>query len=206
MRPFAQRRHQRGVGLIEILITLFILAVGLLGVASLQFVGSFANKDAISRTQSELVAKQIAERLRSASRPAQVGDGLVVDNAYFTPAHYNFANLSCAESDPYACYCLSRPAAIPDCESGQCNESQMAQYDGWALSCAAVQTNPATEISVNCTDSNGADGDDCSAGSRIHILLRWPVSTQPNQKYTLTERCNPVAGNAFACIFKDIVL
>ena len=51
---------QHGVGLIEILITLFILAVGLLGVAALQFTGSFANKDAISRTQAEMVAAQVA--------------------------------------------------------------------------------------------------------------------------------------------------
>ena len=43
-------QRQSGAGLIEILITLFILAVGLLGVAALQFSGSFANKDAISRT------------------------------------------------------------------------------------------------------------------------------------------------------------
>ena len=63
-------RAQTGVGLIEILITLFILAVGLLGVAALQFTGSFANKDAISRTQAEMVAAQVAERLRAAARPA----------------------------------------------------------------------------------------------------------------------------------------
>ena len=71
-------RAQRGAGLIEILITLFILAVGLLGVAALQFTGSFANKDAISRTQAEMVAAQVAERLRAAARPATVGDGMVV--------------------------------------------------------------------------------------------------------------------------------
>ena len=206
MRQKAVRRHQRGVGLIEILITLFILAIGLLGVASLQFVGSFANKDAISRTQSELVAGQVAERLRSASRYAEIGDGLVVDNAYFDAANFNFSNLECAEDDPYGCFCLSRPAAIPDCEALQCNEAQMAQYDGWALSCAAVQTNPSTTIALNCTDNVAADPDVCSAGSRIHILLRWPVTKQPNQSYTLSERCNPNDGDSFACVFKDIVL
>lgn len=37
---------QKGVGLIEILVTLLIMTVGLLGVAALQFTGSFANTDA----------------------------------------------------------------------------------------------------------------------------------------------------------------
>ena len=72
---------QGGAGLIEILVTLFILAVGLLGVAALQFTGSFANRDAISRTQAEFVAAQVVERLRIAARPATVGDGMVVNNA-----------------------------------------------------------------------------------------------------------------------------
>ncbi|QJR82904.1 pilus assembly protein PilV [Alteromonas pelagimontana] len=207
MRNHALLGRQAGVGLIEILITLFILAIGLLGVASLQFVGSFANKDAISRTQSEFVAEQVAERLRAASRPAQAGDGLVVNNRYFEAANYNFSSLSCnSGSSPYQCYCLSRPADIPDCESGQCDEAQMAKYDGWALSCSAVQTNPATILSVACNDNNGADADNCSAGSRIEILLRWPVSTTVNRQYTLHERCNPDSDTANACVFKDITL
>ena len=78
---------QQGVGLIEVLVTMFILAIGLLGVAALQFTGSFANKDAISRTQSEFVAAQVAERLRAAARVATVGDGIVVNNQYFNASN-----------------------------------------------------------------------------------------------------------------------
>ena len=59
MRQHTLQQRQSGVGFIEVLITLFVLAIGLLGVASLQFVGSFANRDAISRTQSELVLSLI---------------------------------------------------------------------------------------------------------------------------------------------------
>ncbi len=198
---------QKGVGLIEILITLFILAVGLLGVAALQFTGSFANKDAISRTQAELVAAQVAERLRAAARPATVGDGMIVNNAYFSTSSYNFSSLSCTGStQPYQCFCLSKPAAVPNCENNECSEQQMAQYDGWALSCSAVQTNPQTTISVGCNDNNSADIYTCSAGSRIEIILSWPVSSSGNQKYTLNTRCNPSTGTSNACVLKDITL
>jgi type IV pilus assembly protein PilV len=200
-------RAQHGAGLIEILITLFILAVGLLGVAALQFTGSFANKDAISRTQAEMVAAQVAERLRAAARPATVGDGMVVNNAYFSSDTYNFATLSCSgSSHPYHCYCLARPAGIPNCEGQACSEAQMAEYDGWALSCSAVQTNPQTKVSVSCDDNNTADIYSCSAGSRVEVLLTWPVASSGNQTYTLNARCNESEGDSNACVFKDITL
>ena len=197
---------QVGVGLIEILITLFILAVGLLGVAALQFTGSFANKDAISRTQAELVAQQVAERLRAAARPAIQGDGIVANDAYFSSDNYNFSGLNCADSHPYKCYCLSRPGGVPDCEGGECSEVEIAAYDGWALSCATVQTNPSMTLNVSCDDNNGGDADVCSAGSRIQITVRWPVNNSANQQYTLNARCNPDSGNNSACVYKDITL
>ena len=159
---------QRGAGLVEILVTLFILAVGLLGVAALQFTGSFANRDAISRTQSEFVAAEVAERLRIAARPATAGDGMVVNNRYFNVENYNFSGLTCSSGEnAYRCFCLSRPAAIPNCETAACNEENMAKYDGWALSCAAVQTNPHTQLFVACTDNDNTDIYNCSAGSRV---------------------------------------
>lgn len=197
---------QHGVGLIEILVTLFVLAVGLLGVASLQFVGSFQNRDAISRTQAEFVAEQVAETLRTAARPAVVGDGMVADNTYFTSSTYNFSGLSCDADDPYECHCLARPASIPNCEGAQCTEAQMARYEGWALSCAAVQTNPATRIEVGCEDNNTADADTCSAGSRIQVTLTWPVAVSDNRQYKLLSRCNAESSQTNECVFKDITL
>ena len=82
----------------------------------------------------------------------------------------------------------------------------MAAYDGWALSCSAVQTNPQTKVSVSCDDTNNADIYSCSAGSRVEILLTWPVASSGNQIYTLNSRCNPNDGDSNACVFKDITL
>lgn len=206
MRAPEAQKQQKGVGMIEILVTLFVLSVGLLGVASLQFVGSFANVNAISRTQSDLVAKQMTERLRAAARLSQVGDGFIVHGHYFDSDYYNFATLSCPTSNLYQCYCLDVPANVPNCQTGECSEDNMAIYDAWAMSCSAVQANPKTTISVVCNDSEPADVDVCSVGSRIEIMLRWPVSVSDNRSYTLVPRCNPDTGDSFACVFKDITL
>lgn len=198
---------QQGVGLIEILVTLFILSIGLLGVAALQFTGSFANRDAISRTQSEFVASQVVQRLRTGARTALVGDGMVVNNRYFDADNYNFSGLSCSNSaHPYKCYCLERPSAIPNCETNICNEEEMAKYDGWALSCSAVQTNPQTLLSVSCSDNNTADIYSCSAGSSIKVMLTWPLPSSGSRQYSLNSRCNTKASESNACVVKDIVL
>ena len=87
-------KQHRGIGMIEVLVTLFILSVGLLGVASLQFIGSFSNADALSRTQAVSVAQQMSERLRASAVSSTVGDGMIVNDDYFNANLYNFANLS----------------------------------------------------------------------------------------------------------------
>ena len=61
----AFRKHIKGIGMIEILVTLVILAVGLMGVASLQFISALSNSDAMARSQAVLVAEQLSDRLRT---------------------------------------------------------------------------------------------------------------------------------------------
>lgn len=54
-----------GFSLIEVLIAVFIFAVGLLGVAGLQLFAKQNNFDAIQRTAAALLASEIAEKMRA---------------------------------------------------------------------------------------------------------------------------------------------
>lgn len=90
------RYSQRGLGMIEILVTLVILSIGLLGVATLQLVASFNNADVLSRSQAVLVAEQVSERMRVSAFSASDADGKIIDDGYVNSNFYNFANLSCA--------------------------------------------------------------------------------------------------------------
>ena len=56
--------NQRGATLIEILITVLILGVGLLGVASLQTKSLSFNRDAYHRSQASVLAYDIIDRMR----------------------------------------------------------------------------------------------------------------------------------------------
>ncbi|MCS6922691.1 MAG: type IV pilus modification protein PilV [Elioraea sp.] len=132
----------RGVTLIEVLVTLVIVAIGLLGLAGLQVRGLAIQKDAHGRALATQLALDFADRMRANAPGAAAG-------AYrFTVAY------------PTGAYTL--PAA-PDCESAVCTPQQQAQYDlatwlarlrggalpgGWATVDTPVAGEPVWEITM----------------------------------------------------------
>ena len=57
-------RSNSGFNLIEILVTMLIMAVGLMGIAALQFKGLQYNTDAYTRSQINFLVYDIADRVR----------------------------------------------------------------------------------------------------------------------------------------------
>jgi type IV pilus assembly protein PilV len=57
--------RMRGMGLMEILIALLVVAVGLLGIASLQFMSKRSSFEALQRTTASMLAQDIVERMRA---------------------------------------------------------------------------------------------------------------------------------------------
>jgi len=64
IQPQLNVSGNRGFNLIEILVTMLIIAVGLLGIVALQFKGLQYNHDAYSRSQINFLAYDIADRIR----------------------------------------------------------------------------------------------------------------------------------------------
>lgn len=64
---------QSGFGLVEILITILVVSVGLLGLAALQVSGLRNNHDAYLRTVASQLAADVADRLRANIRGARDG-------------------------------------------------------------------------------------------------------------------------------------
>jgi type IV pilus assembly protein PilV len=200
-------KHQNGVGMIEVLITLVILAIGLLGVASLQFIGSFANKEALARTQAVMVTQQMTERLRAGTVASQVTDGFVVHNNYFDDANYNFGNLTCNSSaPPYECHCLTIPATIPNCQTNDCEASDLAIFDAYQMSCSMVRENPNATITVSCDDTNTTDLDTCTAGSIHNIMVKWPSQNWRDDFKKANTNCNENSDSDFDCVVKEVTL
>ena len=65
MLSISLKRINDGFTLIEVLVALLILAVGLLGIAALQFKGMRYSNDAFMRSQITFLAYDIADRIRA---------------------------------------------------------------------------------------------------------------------------------------------
>lgn len=58
-------RRQSGLGLIEVLVTVLVLGIGILGVASTQVVSLQMNSQSQSRSQAVLLAEDLLDRVRA---------------------------------------------------------------------------------------------------------------------------------------------
>ncbi|MGI9281387.1 MAG: type IV pilus modification protein PilV [Endozoicomonas sp.] len=99
---FTSKKVQ-GFTLIEILVAVLVLAIGLLGMASLQLLGSQSSQGAASRTQAALLAYDLAERMRNNREAALDGS-------------YGNGQLA-APNDPACIF------------AGGCNPDQLAAHD-----------------------------------------------------------------------------
>lgn len=75
MKPNANdKRGHRGFTLIEVLVTILVLSIGLLGLAMLQLESLKHNTDAYFRTQATMLAYEIIDRMRANADAARNGD------------------------------------------------------------------------------------------------------------------------------------
>ena len=93
-------RKQRGVSLIEVLVSVVILSVGILGIAGIQVVSLQQNRSAVYRAEALQLANGILDRMRA--NPGQ-----------------NYAGVSF--DDP--------PPGSTGCTTFACSASQMKDYD-----------------------------------------------------------------------------
>ena len=98
------RNNIRGFTLIEVLIALLILAVGLLGMATLMTTSLQSNQGAYRRSQASLLTYDLVERMRLNRSQA-------------------------ITSDDYTLSAGADAASTPSCDSAGCTPHQQAQLD-----------------------------------------------------------------------------
>ena len=117
-------QSQQGVGLIEVLVALLLLAVGVLGYSILQIRAVDASSEALSRSQGMLIVRSLAENIRANS---------VAQTAY-PAAVRGYTNISTAPTAP-----------SPSCSNNICTPAQMASFDAFMAARAAF------DIGMNVT-------------------------------------------------------
>lgn len=63
--PSRSPRHQRGAGLIEVLIAVLVMGIGLLGIAAMQATALRNNQSALERTQATIQTYSILDAMRA---------------------------------------------------------------------------------------------------------------------------------------------
>ncbi|MDQ1920652.1 type IV pilus modification protein PilV [Massilia pseudoviolaceinigra] len=79
-------RRQQGFSMLEVLITMIVISVGLLGIAGLIITNMKANHSAYSRGQATILAMDIIDRMRANRTVAQAGAPYIIDVEAPTPA------------------------------------------------------------------------------------------------------------------------
>lgn len=133
----------------EVLVTVVILSIGLLGIAGLQATALRNNHSAYLRTQATLLSYDIADRMRA--NMVAVGSG-----------SYNIPNATSVAS------CST--------EAG-CSTDQMAQNDAWQWRQSIALLLP-QGVGTVCLDSSPNDGNGvaapaCSGNGSIYVIKIW---------------------------------
>lgn len=85
LKEINRQQNQYGAGLVEVIVSLLILAVGLLGVLSLQANGLSSSQRAVFVTEAQLLAQDMADRILAfGSTDSMVGNDGVRDGGYGT--------------------------------------------------------------------------------------------------------------------------
>lgn len=148
--------RQAGFTLIEILVTVFVLAFGLLGFAALQTEGVKNNRVAELRSVVTQSTYNIADRIR-----ANVGGAI---NGTYVAA--------------------SAPSVAYDCEASfsgtvvanKCSSIEMANADLDRWYATLSDALPSGTGSITCADVDNTDTDTCTRGSLYSINVVWEES------------------------------
>ena len=156
-----------GFTLIEVLVSVFILAVGLLGFAALQLTAINNNQEGYFKSQATIIAQDVASRMRAnrtyvnwdtravarATALGAIGDQNLYVSAVATTGY------TCAAVRP-APNCSALPAANPAAPAvrNACDEQEMAAFDVWEVCDTARQVLPSGQVHVTCANKDQIAG------------------------------------------------
>ena len=171
-------RTNKGLGLIEILVTVLVLSIGLLGIAATQTVGMSFNHDSYMRSQATMLLNELTERMST--------NIVAVDANVFS--NINTFNMAT---------CGAPPAVICEGTAVACTPAQLATYDAFRMACGfnaggndgVVNIFPNGSIAITCIDSDGGvDADPCTDGSNHQIMITWQKPNMPINQVQMVVR------------------
>ncbi|MEW8397892.1 MAG: type IV pilus modification protein PilV, partial [Candidatus Thiodiazotropha sp.] len=165
------KRYARGMTLVEVLIAATVIAVGLLGIASLQVNALQGANDARYRANATDVIASLADRLQA---------NLAGVASYGNP----IPTESCALASDGTLSTIERCAMSPDGPASvvsQCTQAEMAAYDLWEVNCSLQTSIPGAVLSITCP----APG--CATMTPMTVNISWQTQNRNPDAATATE-------------------
>lgn len=159
----SRHKNQSGLTLIEILVTVVISSIGLMGLAALQLQAREATNDSGNRSQAIWLFNDITSRIH-----ANEGSSL----SYVTA----LPPYACPASAPKACTTYNTGTTTITAEN--CNGAEMAAWDLYEVACGSPKVDgyfgnsvtylPSAELSISCVVPAG-----CDNGHSLKVELKW---------------------------------
>lgn len=149
----SKRTRQDGMTLVEVLVTLVILAFSLLGIAGMLMFSNKANNSSYAKQQAVQCVYDIFDRIRANSTSAINGN-------------YNINNIG-SNGIPTT---VSTPS--PLCDASVCTPTQMAAYDTWYWLNYDVSKLPSGSGSITTALSTNGSGN-----TIVTVTVQWDDSS-----------------------------
>lgn len=155
-----KRKAHQGLTLIEVLVTIAITSIGLMGLVSLQLQAIRATTDSGNRSQAVWVFNDIINRIHAneASSASYITGGPVVCGGVPT-------------------VCSNYNTGLATTNSANCTGPQMAAWDLFEVACGAPKANnfsgnaitylPQAQLTITCANPG------CGNGDPLNITLQW---------------------------------
>ncbi|PHS19160.1 MAG: type IV pilus modification protein PilV [Kangiella sp.] len=193
MLNFAKIKYQKGVSLVEILVTTLILGIGLLGVAALQISGISSNLEGFYTSQATSLAEELATRMRS----SKVVTMIPTSNGRTNIPYGTYLNNYLLDANPIVCAAMPTNCRSNGAVPAVCNMQTLATFDLQDICWTAEQTLPDSEVRV------------VNDGNRMSIVIDW-ASTAARKDLgeigNVNASCFAITGNADRnCILMELV-
>ncbi|WP_251360055.1 type IV pilus modification protein PilV [Kangiella sp. TOML190] len=193
----------QGLALIEVLITILVVAIGMLAYAALQVKTVNVTQESYFRSQAISVIEEATSKMRA--------------NSEFIAGDANNVYVSDNASGSFDEWCnFAPPAARPTLTcTGNCADDALATYNKES-SCIKLFDSGVAEARMGaaCFDNNGGDGDNCSNGSRYKMYVAWAPTSRADVDGTDTyddgtnacsTKINVINDSRFSCVIVDII-
>lgn len=144
--------RQKGMTLLEVLVSVVILALGLLGIASILMLSNKANNSSYAKLQAVQSVYDIFDRIRANSQSAISGN-------------YNISNIG-SNGLPTS---VATPGVL--CNAATCTAAQLATYDTWYWLTKDVAKLPSGSGSITSALSGVA------GNTIITVTVQWDDSS-----------------------------